>query len=109
MTLLRARVAQLIFLLPLLFLPQLLWGGKTPYFAPVSLTASLRTRYEVWNWFKSESGDHNYSFAATRLRVGLRYDPKEWFSAFAEVHNTLSDPAHRTPLRSLSLLQYDEH
>jgi hypothetical protein len=31
-------------------------GRKNPLFAPVSLTASLRTRYEVWNWFKSEKG-----------------------------------------------------
>src|SRR5262249_22399047 len=71
-----------------------LWAGWNEHLQHLSLTGSLRTRYEWWNWFdpghfaRSQNDNNDYGFAATLLRLGLRYDTKQWFDAFVEVQNT---------------------
>jgi hypothetical protein len=71
-----------------------LWAGWEEQRQRLTLSASLRTRYELWNWFdpgnipSSQNENNDYGFGATLLRLGLRYDTKKWFDAFAEVQNT---------------------
>lgn len=78
----------------ILLLASPLWAGWNEHQQRLSLTGSLRTRYELWNWFDpgNLAGSHNNNndngFAATRLRLGLRYDTKNRFDAFVEAQNT---------------------
>jgi hypothetical protein len=58
-----------------------LWAGWDEQQQRLSLTGSLRARYELWNWFdpgnRAALQDNNdYGFGATLLRLGLRYDTK---------------------------------
>jgi hypothetical protein len=40
----------------------------------LSLSGTLRTRWELWNWFEPQGAqDHDYGFLATVARVGLKW------------------------------------
>jgi hypothetical protein len=61
----------------------LLWIGSMPASAQyrgeplpekLSITASLRTRWELWNWFEpTGTQDNDYDFLATVTRVGAAW------------------------------------
>lgn len=77
-----------LFFLFVLCFPSPLYGREESPSDRFSLSANLRARYEVWNWFAADSGDNEYGFGATRLRIKARYKPQPWFSALVEVQNT---------------------
>ncbi|MBL8187818.1 MAG: alginate export family protein [Acidobacteria bacterium] len=46
----------------------------------VTLSGSLRLRFESWDWFESNTAENNYNFGAATLRVALsqQLDKFEW-------------------------------
>lgn len=56
---------------------------KIHKFAGITVTGSLRTRIESWDWFEPSSGEPNYTFSGSILRLNLS-KAKESFSWNAE-------------------------
>ena len=53
----------------------------------LSLSASLRTRGEFWDWFEGSSGDSSYAYAATVAKLGLKWTD-DLFDLHVETQNT---------------------
>ncbi len=53
----------------------------------LSLSASLRTRGEFWDWFEGSSGDNSYAYAATVAKLGLKWSD-DLFDLYVETQNT---------------------
>jgi hypothetical protein len=54
----------------------------------LSIAASLRTRWELWNWFEpTGTADNDYGFLATVARVGALWK-QDAFEAFVEAQNS---------------------
>ncbi len=54
----------------------------------LSVGASLRTRWELWNWFEPAGVQNNdYDFIGTQARLSLRWKD-DWFEVFAEGQNS---------------------
>lgn len=53
----------------------------------LSLSASLRTRGEFWDWFEGTSGDSSYAYAATVAKLGLKWTD-DFFDLYVETQNT---------------------
>ena len=53
----------------------------------LSLSASLRTRGEFWDWFEGTSGDNSYAYAATVAKLGLKWSD-DLFDLYVETQNT---------------------
>lgn len=44
---------------------------------PVTLTGSIRSRVESWQWFEANSGDSAYTFLGNQIRLGLSENGKK--------------------------------
>ena len=59
-----------------------------PQISPkLSLSASLRTRGEFWDWFEGSAGDPSYAYAATVAKLGLKWS-EDLFDLYVETQNT---------------------
>jgi hypothetical protein len=53
----------------------------------LSISASLRTRWELWNWFEpTGTEDNDYDFLATVARLGAMWK-QDAFEVFVEAQN----------------------
>lgn len=73
----------------LLLAPTALWAEVplTQLSTKLSLSASLRVRGEVWDWFGPTTGDNSYAYAATTAKLGLKW-ADEFFDLSVEAQNT---------------------
>ena len=71
------------FLYPLLFFA--LANSGFPQTGGLAVSGSLRSRGEAWNWFQADSGDNQYFYAGSLLRVSLSQQRRgwEWRAEFA--------------------------
>jgi Alginate export len=54
---------------------------------PLSITASMRTRWELWNWFEPKGAENNdYDFLATVVRLGATWN-QDAFDVVVEAQN----------------------
>jgi len=44
----------------------------------VTFQANLRSRVEIWDWFRADSGDNNYAFSGSVLRFGFSKSADKW-------------------------------
>ena len=73
--------------LSFLLLPGPIPAEEAAFLDRFGLEASLRARFEAWNWFEAQSGDNEYGFGATTLRAGIRYLHGP-LASFVEFQNT---------------------
>ena len=61
----------------------------------VTITGSLRSRAELWDWFQSDSGDNSYAYSGNILRIGISETRNKWdWSAEFAVPFLLGLPAN---------------
>ena len=44
---------------------------QTPQAGPIDVTMNWRTRGELWNWFEGDTGNSDYGFGHSQLRIAL--------------------------------------
>ena len=61
---------------------------------PVTLTGSIRSRMESWQWFEANSGDSSYTFLGNQIRLGLSENGKKADWLFEDRKSTRLNSSH---------------
>jgi hypothetical protein len=71
----------------------------------LSVSGSVRTRWELWNWFEpAGTQDNDYDFFGVLARFGAQWKD-DWFDVFVEGQSSalLDLPTHATSARPASV------